>query len=91
MKFKLFNWLIVSLVTVAILYPALLVLSIVWQEHLQIVLGKQNYIAKPVHWFLFLIPILLELVIVGYNSYIIYQTHVLYKQVKRLERMWHES
>ena len=59
MRLKLFNLLTVSLVTVIILYPALLVCSVVWQEHLQIVLGEQNHTIKTVHWLLFLIPIFL--------------------------------
>ncbi|CCH68194.1 hypothetical protein RINTHH_20390 [Richelia intracellularis HH01] len=91
MRLKLFNYLIVALATVLVLYPALLVLGIVWQEHLQIVLGKQNNIAKLVCWFLFSIPILLELMLLGYVFYKTYQTYILNKQVRLLERIWHKT
>ena len=91
MRLKLFNYLIVSLVTVVVLYPALLVLGIVWQEHLQIVLGKPNHLAKSVYWFLFIVPIFLELIFLGYSSYKIHQTYILNKQVRLLERIWHRT
>ena len=91
MRLKLFNYLIVSLVTVVVLYPALLVLGIVWQEHLRIVLDKPHYLAKSVYWFLFIVPIFLELIFLGYGSYKIHQTYILNKQVRLLERIWHRT
>ena len=91
MRLKLLNLLTVSLVTVIILYPALLVCSVVWQEHLQIVLGEQNHTIKTVHWLLFMIPIFLELGIIGYNRYRNYHNFTLQKQVKILEELWEKS
>ncbi|MDJ0619474.1 MAG: hypothetical protein QNJ63_22475 [Calothrix sp. MO_192.B10] len=91
MRLKLLNLLSVSLVTVVILYPALLVLSVVWQEHLQMVLDKQNNMFKMIHWLLFLIPICLELVILGYDRYRNHHTITVQQQVKMLEKLWHQS
>ena len=91
MRLKLFNYLIVSLVTVVVLYPALLVLGIVWQEHLQIVMGKPNNLDKSVYWFLFIIPIFLELIFLVYRRYKIHQTYMFNRQVRLLERIWHRT
>ena len=91
MRLKIFNYLIVALATVLVLYPALLVLGIVWQEHLQIVLGKQNNIAKLACWFLFSIPIILELMFFGHVICKTYQTYILNKQVRLLEKIWHNT
>ncbi len=90
-RLNLFNLLTVSFVTVVVLYPALLVYSVVWQEHLQIVLGEQNQTIKIVHWLLLLTPICLELAIIGYNRYRNHHTFTLQKQVKMLEQLWEQS
>jgi len=91
MKLKLFNLLIVCLVTVIVIYPALLICSVVWQEHLEIVLGKQNHTIKTIHWLLFLIPIGLELVIIAYHRYRNNHILALQKQVAILEQLWEKS
>ena len=77
--------------TVVVLYPALLVYSVVWQEHLQMVLGEQNQTIKIVHWLLLLTPICLELAILIYNRYRNRHTFTLQKQVKMLEQLWEQS
>lgn len=91
MRLKLFNYLIVSLVTVVVLYPALLVLGIVWQEHLQIVLDKPNNLDKSVYWFLFIIPIFFELIFLVYGRSKIHQTYMFNRKVRLLERIWHRT
>ncbi len=91
MRLKLCNLLTVCLVTVIVIYPALLVCSVVWQEHLKIVLGEQNHTIKTVHWLLFLIPICLELFVIGYHKSRNNHILALQKQVTMLERLWEQS
>ncbi|MBD2494093.1 hypothetical protein [Nostoc sp. FACHB-280] len=107
MKPKLLNFLKVCLLTLVVLSPALGVISVVWQEHLdfmatkhllyvvkdsqQLITDANKTIINVVLWLMFFAPIGFGLGIVLYDRYLIYRAAVLQRQVEMLERIWQRS
>ncbi|MBD2438427.1 hypothetical protein [Nostoc sp. FACHB-110] len=104
MKLQLLNFLKVCLLTLVVLSPALGVISVVWQQHLdfmsakhlllavkdnqQLITNANNQTIDIVLWLMFFSPVSFCLAMAVYDRYMTYRAAALQRQVEMLERIW---
>lgn len=107
MKPQSSNFLTVCLLTLLVLSPALAVISVVWQQHLdfmatqhilyavnhsqQLTANEENTTVRVLLQLMFFTPISLYLGIYLYGRYIVYRAAVWKRQVEMLERLWQQN
>ncbi|PPS44884.1 hypothetical protein [Chroococcidiopsis sp. TS-821] len=97
------NTLSVCLLALLVTLPSLIVISIVWQKHLDFVetqyllsshQSNQNEVNYIINLFLSLIvltPLILGLGIYLYERYVMYRAAVLQRKIEMLERLWQQK
>jgi hypothetical protein len=103
---KIFSYLAVGAIAIAVLSPSAAVLGAVWEQHIellntqslvrevnhkQIVILDRAEIADFLIWFSFFLPICICAGIFVYDRYQSYRTNSLKQQIEMLERVWQRS
>lgn len=107
MKLKILNVLTVCLLTLVVLSPALVVISVVWKYHLdfmatrhllyavtnsqQLATHGENATVRILLQLMLFTPIGLGLGIAVYDRYVIYRAAALNRQIAKLERLWQQN
>lgn len=107
MKPKLLHVLTVSLLTLVVLSPAFVVISVVWKQHLDFMATQnlvyevtnsqpltiygENTTARISLWLMICTPVSLCLGISLYIKYIVDRAAALNRQIEMLERIWQQN